>query len=139
MPPLTRWFIKTSLVYFVLALTTGLLLAAAGVWKLSIPSGGLFPAYFHLLAEGWITLLIMGVVFWMFPKFSRQKPRGNERVGWAAFILINAGLVLRLISEPAITLHPGAVWGWLLVVAAVLQWLGGMAFVVNSWGRVKEK
>jgi len=26
-----------------------------------------------------------------------------------------------------------------LVLSAVLQWLAGMFFVLNTWGRVKEK
>jgi hypothetical protein len=141
MPPLTRWFIKTALIYFVLALITGLLLASQKVWNFFLPSAGLFPVYFHLLAEGWITLLIIGVVFWMFPKYSRELPRGSEKLGWTSYILLNAGLLLRAISEPASSIvnAPGTMWGILLIIAALLQWAGGMAFVANTWGRVKEK
>lgn len=86
-------------------------------------------------------MLIIGVVFWMFPKFSPQQPRGNLGLGWASYILLNLGLFIRLISEPLIgsVSHSLSIWGILLVVAALLQWLGGMAFVINSWGRVKEK
>jgi hypothetical protein len=32
------------------------------------------------------------------------------------------------------------VWaGWLLVTSAILQWLAGMFFFANTWGRIKEK
>jgi hypothetical protein len=31
------------------------------------------------------------------------------------------------------------VFGILLAASALLQWLGGLAFVANTWGRVKEK
>ena len=137
MPAITRWYIKTSLVYFILALIAGLFLAAQNLWKSFLPLIGLFPAYIHLLVEGWITMLIIGVAIWMFPKYSREQPRGNVRLGWASYILLNAGLVLRVISEPVVS--PAAVWGILLIVAALLQWLGGMAFVFNTWSRVKEK
>ena len=141
MPPLTRWFIKTALLYFILALIAGLLLAAQSAWENFLPSIGLFPVYIHLLVIGWLTLLIMGIVLWMFPKYSRDLPRGSEKLGWASYILMNAGLLLRIISEPANALAgaPGSVWGVLLAVAALVQWLGGMAFVANTWGRVKEK
>jgi hypothetical protein len=139
MPPLTRWFIKTSLVYFILALTVGLLLAVQGIWSLSLRLAGMFPVYIHLLVEGWLTLLIMGVVFWMFPKYTRDRPRGSEALGWATYILVNVGLIIRVISEPINTQQPAMLWGWLLVTAAVLQWSGGMAFVANTWSRVKEK
>jgi len=139
MPPLTRWFVKTSLVYFVLALVTGLLRTMTAIWKLPFPTGGLFPIYIHLLAEGWITLLIMGVIFWMFPKYSREKPHGSEMLGWLSYWLVNSGLLLRIISETASAQQPFTVWGWLLVLSAAIQWAGGMAFVLNTWGRVKEK
>lgn len=137
MPPITRWFIKTSLVYLVLALLTGILIAAQGPLKL--PGGALFPVYFHLLAEGWITFLIIGIAFWMFPKFSREKPRGYDSLGWLSYACLQSGLLLRAISEPLNSLHPGQGWGWALVASAILQWLGGMAFFANTWPRVKEK
>lgn len=132
MPPLTRWMIKTSLFYLVLALAAGLLIALRLDW---VPAG-LTPAYFHLFMVGWISLLIFGVVFWMFPKYSQAQPRGNEPLGWAVYGLINAGLILRVLGE---SFGPGGAWGWVLVVSALLQWLGAAAFVWNTWHRVKEK
>jgi hypothetical protein len=141
MPTVTRWYLKTALVYFVLALSTGVLLAVQQIWGFALPYNGIFPVYIHLLVVGWLTLLILGVAYWMFPKFSSDLPRGSETLGWASYILLNAGLALRLISEPANALaeSPGSVWGILLVIAALLQWLGGVAFVANTWARVREK
>lgn len=141
MPPLTRWFIKFSFVYLILGLLSGLFLAAQGVWNFYPPAALLFPTYFHLIAEGWITMLIVGVVFWMFPKYSMEKPRRSEELARASFYLLNAGLLLRIISEPANEYYAASVsfWAVLLTLAALLQWLGGMAFVINTWERVKEK
>jgi len=138
MPPLTRWFVKTSLVYFVLALIVGLLLAVGPIVPV-LSSTGLFPIYIHLLVFGWLTQLIIGVAFWMFPKYSREKPRASESLGWATYGLLNMGLLLRAIGEPFNAQQPNAIWSWMLVASAVLQWLAGMAFIVNTWGRVKEK
>lgn len=141
MPALTRWFIKTSFVYFTLALLAGVALGARAVWAFSPPGADFMPSYIHLLAEGWISMLIIGVVFWMFPKYSLERPRRSEQLGWASYILLNLGLLLRVISEPtmAVVGASASLWATLLTVAAILQWLGGMAFVINSWERVKEK
>lgn len=139
MPPLTRWFIKSSLVFFILALAAGLLLAASAVWRLPAFVPALGPVYFHMFLVGWVTQLIFGVVFWMFPKYSMQMPRGSEALGWAVFWLINVGLVLRAIAEPLNAQRPGPVFGWLLALSALLQWLAGMCFIANTWPRVKEK
>ena len=141
MPVLTRWCIKTALVYFIMALAAGVFLAISETWDEVIPSASLDPVYIHLLVEGWITMLIIGVVFWMFPKYTRDLPRGSVKLGWASYLALNAGLALRVISEPASSMAEasGSVWGILLAAAALLQWLGGMAFVLNTWGRTKEK
>ena len=139
MPPLTRWFVKTSFIYLALALIAGLLMALqSSAFKLTIP-GGLFPVYIHLFALGWTTQLIFGVVFWMFPKYSVEKPRRSESLGWWTYALLNAGLLLRVIAEPLQSIQPSPISGSMLVVSAISQFLAGLAFVINSWGRVKER
>lgn len=135
MPTLTRWFLKAALVYLILALCAGILLALPGMNSTS----GLFPVYLHMLTFGWLTQLIFGVAFWMFPKYSTAKPRGHEWLGWAAFILLNIGLVLRIIFEPLHGAMPSSLSSWMLVAAALLQWLAGVTFVANTWPRVREK
>jgi hypothetical protein len=139
MPPLTRWFVKSAFVYFALALVVSLLLAARAVFDLPPLVSALTPVYFHLFMVGWVTQLIFGVAHWMFPVFSKAAPRGNDRLGWATYGLINVGLILRLIAEPWNSAAPSPLAGWLLVGPALLQWLAGVGYVINIWGRVKER
>lgn len=138
MPFLTRLFIKTALLYFIAALLTGLLVAARPVLGLPTIVAGLSPVYFHLLMVGWVTQLILGVAHWMFPIFSREEPRGKDWLTLTIYLLLNAGLLLRVIAEPARTVNNATAWGWLLALSALLQWLAGMAFVANLWPRVKR-
>ncbi|KAA3644208.1 MAG: hypothetical protein DWQ07_19055 [Chloroflexi bacterium] len=137
MPVLTRWFIKASFLYLVLAFLLGLWLPAASLWGLS--SAGVSPVFFHFFLVGWVTQIIFGVAYWMLPKYTRENPRRNETLAWAVFWMLNLGLVLRGILEPIISSGSSAIIGWLLVLSAFLQWLGGMGFVFNTWGRVKER
>ena len=139
MPTLTRWFVKSSLIFLMAALLAGFLLAAQPVLDLPVFISTLSPVYFHLFLVGWVTQLIFGVVFWMFPKFSMEQPRGNEGLGWAIFVLLNLGLLMRVIGEPMKATRPATGWSWLLVASALLQWLAGMGFIANTWWRVKEK
>ncbi|MEJ2559623.1 MAG: hypothetical protein P8186_26075 [Anaerolineae bacterium] len=139
MPPITRWFIKAALAYFVAALLVGMALAARAIWSLPAIVAALGPVYFHLFMVGWVTQLIFGVVYWMFPKYSRERPRGSEGVWLATLWLLNIGLLLRVIGEPLRTLRPEAFWGWLLAISAILQWLAGLGFALNTWGRVKAR
>jgi hypothetical protein len=132
MPLLTRTFIKTALVYLLLALALGIALAL-GV------TNGLFPVYIHLLVFGWLTQLIFGVIYWMFPKYSNQFPRGRESLSWITYGTLNLGLILRAIAEPLQASQANNLSGMMLVLSAILQWLSGVAFIANTWQRVKEK
>ena len=137
MPIIVRWYLRTALVMFILALGVGLIQTLGGLLPFVPP--GLTPVYFHLLMVGWVTQFILGVALWMLPKYSMQRPRGNERLSWAAYLLLNAGLLVRAVAEPNNALAPGTLWGWMLVLSAGLQWLAGLLFVVNAWARVKGK
>ena len=97
----------------------------------------LWPTYVHLLVVGWLTQLIFGVAYWMFPRYSAERPRGSERLSWITFALLNLGLLLRAIAEPW---HALAGRGaGLLVGSAVLQVLAGWTFVWNTWPRIRER
>lgn len=139
MPTLTRYFIKTGLIYFILALSLGVALLAQPLLRLPAAFVSFSPVYIHLLMVGWVTQLIIGVVYWMFPKYSKDHPRGSETLGWMTFILLNAGLVLRALGEPLAVNQPGDVAGALLALSALFQFVAGWAFVINTWGRVKER
>lgn len=138
MPVIVRWYLKTALVMFVLALGVGLVQNLNGLMPFVPP--GLTPVYFHLLMVGWITQFILGVAIWMLPKYSQEKPRGIETLSWAAYFLLNAGLLVRAVSEPLVGAAPeSTIWGWMLALSALMQWLAGLFFVINAWSRVKGK
>lgn len=139
MPQLTRWHIKSAFLYLALAMLLGVALAFGAIVDLPLWLVYLSPVFFHLIMVGWVTQMIFGVIFWMFPIVTRAQPRGNERLGWAIYVLLNVGLLLRVVSEPLNALNPRGMWGWILVASAVFQWLAAVFFVVNSWPRVKER
>jgi hypothetical protein len=139
MPAITRWYIKAGLAYLVAALFLGVLLAGPAIMALP-PSVAVWgPVYFHLFMVGWVTQLIFGVVYWMFPRYSREQPHGREGLAVVTCILLNLGLVLRAFAEPMQSLWPAPAWGGALVLSAIVQWAAGILFVVNTWGRVKER
>ena len=138
MPILTRVFVKTALVYLIAALFAGVLLAARTVFNTADSLAALTPVYFHLFMVGWVLQLIFGMIYWMFPKYTRERPRGNDAITWAVYYLLNAGLLLRVVGE-SMQAAAGESWGWLLPASALLQWLAGVLFVINTWPRIKER
>ena len=134
-----RYFIRTALAYLLAAFIVGGLVLANQALLIDGRIGLLLPVFYHLLMVGWVTQLICGVALWMFPPYSRERPRGDERLGWFAYVALNAGLLLRVIFEP---LHAWLAlpWmGWLLALSALLQVLAAWAFVIAIWPRVKTR
>ena len=136
MPTLTRWYIRAGLIYLLTSFLLGVLLqwtpAAAVPWLRAA-----WPTYLHILVVGWLTQLIFGVAYWLFPRYSAAAPRGSERLGWAGFLLLNLGLVLRIAGEPWAAL--GGDTAPLLLGSALAQLLAGWAFVANTWPRLRER
>lgn len=139
MPTLSRWFIKAGMVYFVIGLMMSAVLLAQPIMDWSPRLVVLRPVYLHFLFIGWVTQIIMGVGYWMFPKYTRERPRGSEKLGWSVFVLLNAGLILRGIGEPVVALDPQAGWGWTLALASLCLLFAGWGFILNTWGRIKER
>ena len=139
MPLLTRWYIKSALIYLAAALLLALVLALPASTALPAFIRFMNPAYFHLFLVGWVTQMIFGVIYWMFPIITRARPRGNERLGWVSYAFLNVGLLFRVVGEPLTGIRPDGGFGWLLAVSALLQWLAAVIFVSLAWPRVKDR
>lgn len=133
MPRLTIWMLRAALVYLAAGFTFGgLLLFHKGV-PLHPLIWLLLPAHIEFLLFGWTVQLVMGMAFWILPRFSQAPRRGNEPLAWLAFGLLNLGVWL-------VGLAP------VFTADAVLPFLGraleltaAVAFVLHAWPRVKLK
>jgi len=92
----------------------------------------LWPTYLHVIVLGWLTQLIFGVAFWLFPRASRDR-RGRERFIWVTLVLLNVGLVLRIVAEP---FDLGGANGPLLVASALCHLGAAAGFTANIWPRM---
>ena len=129
MPRLSCWFIRAALIYLVLGITLGsLLLFHKGIpfWPLVWRT---LPTHIEFLLFGWIVQLVMGVGFWIFPRFWTS--RGNEKPAWVAFVLLNLGVWLSGVGL-ALGAPPVVVFlGRLSVMGAAA------AFAIHAWPRIK--
>jgi hypothetical protein len=139
MPILTRWTIRIALVYLVLGLFAGVLYWANTQWPFWDALAALSPTYLHMLVIGWVTQLIYGVMYWMFPIIRKDNMRGDVRLAWSMVVLLNVGLLLRVICEPWRALEANSVNGGCLFISAVLQTVAAYLFVLVCWPRVREK
>jgi hypothetical protein len=133
----SRWLVRSAL----LALMLGLLAmaASAGRRAMGLPAwvAALDPVALHFLTVGWLTQMVFGVAFWMFPRYSPDAPRGSDRLGWITWATLNLGLALRAVGEPLATI--GSPVPGLLLPSALLQLGAALAFVANTWPRIRAR
>ena len=136
MPTLTRWFLRAAMLHLVAAFALALYLAMPahaallGPWR---------PVYIHLLVLGWASQMIFGVAYWMFPRVTPLDLTAVPWLGWTCFATLNAGLVIRAWSEPAIAVRASALAATASVAAALLQLAAVAAFVAMMWPRVRTR
>lgn len=134
-----RYIIRSALIWLIAAFVVGALILVNQALAFEPRIGLLLPVFYHMLMVGWATQLICGVALWMFPPFSRERPHGNERIGWLAYIALNGGLLVRVIFEPLYTWTRATWMGWMLALSALLQVLAIWIFVMLLWPRVKGR
>ncbi len=99
----------------------------------------MMPLFWHLLMVGWITQIIFGVSMWMFPGRNREEGFLAQKCAWLTYLLLNLGLVLRVIAEPVVSYSTASVWSILIVLSAVMQIAAAVAYCIEVWPRVQSK
>lgn len=128
MPRLSVWFVRLSLIYFLLGFTFGALLLAQKGISYFPPIWSLFPIHMEFLLIGWFAQLAMGVAFWILPRFSKGPPRGNVTLVWMSFVLVNLGILSSVLSLWV----PAA-----LLIGRAAEAGAGILFAIGLWRRVK--
>ena len=151
MPRTSRTFVKASILYLVLGAILGALLLINRWLPLEPRIATLKSSHVQVLIAGWLTQLVMGVAWWLFPPLPSggrsggtppvrrgQQQRGSEPLFWATFVCLNAGVLLWAICEPLFGLTQIDVFGFLAGISGCFLAAACLAFVLNMWGRVRE-
>ncbi len=128
MPRLSIWFVRASLLYLLAGITLGALMLANKGITFDPSLIEVLPIHVEFLLVGWLIQLAFGVAFWFLPRYGTGAPRGNERLVWGAFILLNAGVILTAFQ---LWLQPA------LLVGRISEILGILLYIAGSWRRVK--
>lgn len=134
MPLITRLFIKSGLIYFLISLALGVMMQID-----ALALSGMSPMFWHALMVGWITQIIIGVSTWMFPGRIKEESFRNQKWEWIAFAGLNTGLPLRFIAEPMASAFEPNFWSYFLLLSAGLQFIGILSYVTGIWPRVQSK
>jgi len=93
-PFLSVLLVRTALCWLAAGVTMGALLLASKATPAPAWAFRLFHAHAEAVLVGWMVQLAMGVAWWILPKYPRLPERGPGAPVWAAWLLLNAGVVL---------------------------------------------
>lgn len=138
MPRESRIFIKTGVAALLIAFLWG------GWMSVVEASGGnagaLFPIeHAHLAFVGWLVNTVIGFALWLLPLNRQRYPKTQGRyAAWmplSIYMLLNGGLLMRIVSEPLVADSAIARAG--LDASAVSQCAAICIFVALAWSRTK--
>jgi hypothetical protein len=151
MPLTSRVSVKASVVYLALGALLGAILLINRWLPLGTGVSALLPSHVQFLVVGWLTQLIIGVAWWLFPPLAiglredaslplrrGQAQRGSESLFWAALACLNIGILLRALFAPLHTWTQIGLFNTLAGLSGLFLLVAAVLFVINLWGRVRE-
>jgi hypothetical protein len=138
MDPISVKMVRAALIWLAVGFTVGgLMLADASVpgnWR-----AWYAPTHGHVLFVGWFLQFAVGVAYWLLPrKRTDESPLGyNEHAAFLSFAILNTGLLVRVVTEPAprIGYMTGLV-DELLILSALAHVAAIGIIVFQLWSRV---
>lgn len=131
MPFLSVLLVRTALCWLAVGVAMGSLLLSAKAAPLPVGVFRLFHAHSEAVLVGWMVQFAMGVAWWILPKYPRLPERGPGAPVWAAWLLLNAGVVLAGVGQSV-----GAPDG-VVMAGRTAELAAAMAFAAAAWPRVK--
>jgi heme/copper-type cytochrome/quinol oxidase subunit 1 len=129
-PGLSLWFIGAAMAYLVVGAFAGAVMLVSRGLRLAVPAGELLSLHIEFMLVGWAIQLAMGVAYWILPRHKSGPGRGNERLAWSSFVLLNVGVLLAALGGI------GGVAGWLSALGHVVEITGAGVFALNVWRRL---
>ena len=130
MPRLSSWFIRLSLIYLAIGFSFGALMLANEGLAFDLHLDMILPVHVEFLLAGWMLQLVLGVAYWILPRYVQGLPRGNQTTAWLSLIFLNTGILM-------VTLNAVFKLPWFVVLGRALEAVSALLFLRVSWRRIR--
>lgn len=132
-----RYFIKTSVIFLVIGILTGLYMSLAK-YVLKIGYGQeLISAHSHLILVGSVIMMIMGVALWFFPRAEKDDKKYNPDLILATYWIMTIGTSLRFIFQVTANFVYAEWIHYSIAISSILQVIAMILFFYSMWGRIR--
>ncbi len=132
-----RYFIKTSLIFLIIGLLTGVYMSVSKyIFLLGVPQE-MITAHTHLILVGTVMMMIMGVALWFFPKPEKDDKRYRPVLILFTYYLITVSTALRFIFQILAGIFFNQLLNYLVTITSTLQVTAFIIFFYSMWGRIR--
>jgi heme/copper-type cytochrome/quinol oxidase subunit 1 len=132
-----RYFIKTSVIFLITGILTGLYMSVSKyVFKIGY-SQELISAHTHLILVGSVMMMIMGVALWFFPRADKDDKKYNPGLILASYWVMTIGTTARFIFQVTANFFLSDLIQYLIAISSALQVIAMILFFYSMWGRIR--
>lgn len=132
-----RYFIKTSVIFLITGILTGLYMSVSKyIFKIGY-SQELISAHTHVILVGSVMMMIMGVALWFFPRADKDDKKYNPDLILASYWVMTIGTSLRFILQVAANFFLSDLIQYLIAISSALQVIAMILFFYSMWGRIR--
>ncbi len=132
-----RYFIKTSIIFLIVGILTGLYMSINKYYLNAGIQPELISAHTHIILAGSVMMMIMGVALWFFPRAEKSDKKYNPTLILITYWIMTIATSLRFLSQVIYAFTFEDIVGNLVTVFSVFQVAALMLFFYAIWGRIR--
>lgn len=133
-----RYYIKTSLIFLLVGLLTGIYMS----YSKYVLENGVHPemisAHTHIILIGSVMMMIMGVALWFFPRAEKEDKRYNPKLILIVYWMMSASTSLRYIFQVTASFVYTEWINCMVTIFSTLQVISFILFFYSMWGRIRS-
>ncbi|MEW6508858.1 MAG: hypothetical protein AB1432_14045 [Bacteroidota bacterium] len=134
-----RYFIKTSIIFLIIGIITGLYLLITRTYYNQWPHPDLVSAHTHIILVGSVMMMIMGVALWFFPRAEKNDKLYKPTLILITYFIMTISTGVRFISQViSAFVKIDELLKLFLTISAIGQVLGIILFFISMWGRIRS-
>lgn len=132
-----RYFIKTSIIFLIVGIFSGLFMIISRRLGNFGYGPSLITAHTHIILIGFMLMMIMGVALWFFPRAEKTDKKYNPTLVLISYVIITVSTSLRFITEFIDSYYTSKVLDYLITISAILQVISIGIYFYSMWGRIR--
>lgn len=132
-----RYFIKTSIIFLIIGILTGLYMSVSKYIFNKGYSQELISAHTHSILVGSVMMMIMGVALWFFPRAEKNDKRYNPDFILTSYWLMTTGTAARYVFQVMYNFIISEFLRISISVSSVIQVIAMILFFYSMWGRIR--